>query len=140
VSEHDQDPDDQAFEVSYNQLGQFIRRQNPYGRVTTLPSLPVELEFSDGLIKMAGWLRDNNVGTPKSSSDDEMTVAEKQQCLHWDYPTSNQEWELKNYRVTKALLIPYRYNREDNGEEMCAYFLVGYIGAGDPIARCPFTF
>lgn len=136
---------------NYYKLSEFIQAMNPYGGQAIL--FP-DLEFASSIdrtdietlqqklgIQVAGWLRRSYAQKPKSSSDEEMNVAERQQCFYWDfrYPDDPETkdahgniqhgGEMLNVQITKALRIPFIYRREDK-TLLLGHLLIGYEGAG----------
>jgi len=136
---------------NYYKLSEFIQAMNPYGgQAIIFPDLGftntadrtklTELREQRG-IEVAGWLRASHSQNPKSSSDTEMTIADKTQCFYWDFrfpddPTHNDGdpvppgGEMRNLQITKAIRIPFVYRRADT-TLLLGHLLIGYEGAGN---------
>jgi hypothetical protein len=135
--------------TKYNQITSFIRAMNPYGeQAIAFPSLAfansaqrVDLaNLKDRGIEVAGWLRLHHSEHPASSSDMQMTLADKAQCFYWDFRFPDDPshadgapipkgGEMKNLQITKAIRIPFVYRRAD-GVLLLGHILIGYEGAG----------
>jgi hypothetical protein len=135
---------------NYYKLSEFIQAMNPYGGQAILfPDLAFQstaqrtdlttLQSERG-IEVGGWLRSFHAQNPKSSSDEEMNVAERHQCFYWDFrfpddPTPNAAGTIqhggamKNLQITKAIRIPFIYRRAD-ATLLLGHILIGYEGAG----------
>src|SRR4051794_36293201 len=56
-------------------------------------------------IEVAGWLRANDVGNPKASSDSEMSLRDKQECFYWDFrfPDVSDTHELESSLIAGGI-------------------------------------
>jgi hypothetical protein len=137
----------------YGRIDDFIRAMSPYGtQVIAFPNLQfattsdltdlTALRDERG-VEVAGWLRKKHAGDPSESSDERMTLAEKQQCFYWDFrfpddPEPNdldggdppKGGRMLNVQVTKAMRIPFVYRQAGTGQLLLGHILVGYEGAG----------
>jgi hypothetical protein len=116
---------------TYDELGEYIFNQNPYGTTWKPKSPPVDF--------------DHDRGVEKDGLGKHFTTDPKHPYKHADVYASGGKparvrdlvmkglfWEFKGkpYRVSKAMLIPYTYTDPDTGKTVDDVLLVGYVGSG----------
>jgi Dyp-type peroxidase family len=108
------DPASYVDKVSGFDYARFLLEQNPYGVESVEPTDSIEV---------VGPARRNGIGYPLDKPLQDFTPLEVDECPRWCF-------DKENYRITKAIRIPYRYKHPRRDEDVEGSILIGFQGPG----------
>jgi hypothetical protein len=115
---------------AYNELGEYIFNQNPYGTSWQPKSPPVDFDHDQGVEK-DGLVKHFSTDPPHPVTHANVYVSGGTPDAVQDLVMKGLFWDFKGtaYRVSKALLVPYTYTDPDTKKTVQDVLLIGYGGA-----------